>query len=255
MKNVLVLAMGSLREAMRDRILYGLMGTGALLLLILAMVSPMTLGARDKTFHDAGLAWLHASGFLTMLILGAWSLHRERERGIWLSILTRPVSRSEYLLGRIVGLLSVLFVTLIAVALVYFGMGWATGVKPLTQLPMVVAYIFLEMSILAGLILLFSTFTGFAMTVLLGLLLFTAGHLATDLLRFASMVDSAPVTAAATGLHWLLPHLEMFRIRHAVVDGAGPALVEIVPVLGYTLLYLAALVTLSVAIFSRREIR
>ena len=255
MKNMLVLAMGSLREAMRDRILYGLMGSGALLLLILAMVSPMTLGARDKTFHDAGLAWLHVSGFLTILILGAWSLHRERERGIWLSILTRPVSRSEYLLGRISGLLAVLAVTLIAVGLVYLGLGWATGVAPLTGLPIVLLYVFLEMSILAGLILLFSTFTGFAMTVLLGLLLFTAGHMATDLLRFAAMVDSAPVTAMATGLHWLLPHLEIFRIRHAVVDGAAPALGDSLPVLGYSLLYLAALVSLSVAIFSRREIR
>jgi ABC-type transport system involved in multi-copper enzyme maturation permease subunit len=255
MRNVAVLALGSLREALRDRLLYSLLALGALGLTILAMMAPMTLGARDKTFHDAGLAWLHLSGFLAMLILGAWSLHREREQGIWLGILSRPVSRQEFLLGRIGGLLLVLATTLTAVGLIYLVVGWSTGVAPLPGLPQALLYVFLEMSLLAGLILLFSTFTGFAMTVLMSLLIFVAGHMAADLLRMAEMADSTLLGAVMAGCHWLLPHMEIFRVRHELVDGGGPLWREILPVIGYSLLYLSALVGLATAVFARRELR
>lgn len=255
MRNAAVLALGSLREALRDRLLYALIALGAIILMLLAMMSPLSLGARDKTFHDAGLAWIHLSGLLTLLVLGAWSLHRERERGIWTFLLTRPLRRAEYLIGRIGGLLAVLFVTLTAIGLVYLGVGWLVGIPPLPGLPQALLYIFLEMSLLAGLVLFFSTFTGFAMTVLMALMVFVAGHMATDLLRFAAMLDQPAVDLAADGLHWLLPHLEIYRVRDDVVAGAAPGLGAVLPVLGYTLLYLTALLTLSAAIFSRREIR
>ncbi len=255
MRTVAVLAMGSLREALRDRLLYSLLSLGALGLTILALMAPMTLGARDKTFHDAGLAWLHLSGFLAMLILGAWNLHREREQGIWLGILSRPVSRQEFILGRITGLLLVLATTLVAVALIYLIVGFTTGVAPLEGLPQVLLYVFLEMSLLAGLILLFSTFTGFAMTVLMSLLIFVAGHMAADLLRFADMADNPAMSALIAGCHWLLPHMEIFRVRNELVDGGGPTWREIMPVIGYSMLYLSALVGLASAIFTKRELR
>lgn len=255
MMNVAVLALGSLREALRDRLLYTLFGLGAILLLVLAMMSPLTLGARGKTFHDAGLAWLHLSGFLTMLVLGAWSLHRERERGIWLSILTRPVSRQEFLLGRITGLLSVLAVTLLAITSLYLLVGWIAGVPPQPGLSQALIYIFLEMSILAGLILFFATFTGFAMTVMLSLTLFCAGHFSPDILRFAAMVDNKAVSIIAGCVHWIMPHMEIYRVRHALVEGQLPNPAQMLSVLGYTVLYLTALLGLSAAIFSRREIR
>ena len=94
MRNIGILVWASLRESMRDRLLLGLMATGTMVLLSLVFLAPMTLGAREKTFHDFGLAWIHASGFLILIVLGAWSLHRERERSILLPILTRPVHRS-----------------------------------------------------------------------------------------------------------------------------------------------------------------
>ncbi len=255
MRNVAVLALGSLREALRDRLLYSLLGLGALSLTILALMAPMTLGARDKTFHDAGMAWLHLSGFLVMLILGAWSLHREREQGIWLGVLSRPISRQEFLLGRISGLLLVLAMTLMSVSIIYLLVGMSTGVPPLAGLAQALLFVFLEMSLLAGLILLFSTFTGFAMTVLMSLFIFVAGHMAADLLRFAVMADSVMMSGLMAACHWLLPHMEIYRVRHELVDGGGLPWREVIPVVGYTLLYLSALVALAIAIFSRREIR
>ena len=269
MRVAAVLAWSALKEALRDRLLYSLLGLGALLLTVLAFMAPLTLGARDKTFSDVALAWIHASGLLAMLVLGAWSLHREQERGIWLGILTRPVSRQEYLIGRVMGLLGVLALMVGGAALVYLLVAWATGVPPVGHLAVGLLYIVfdfnktaegdlyivMEMSLLAGMVLLFSTFTGLVMTLFLALAMFAAGHLSADLLRFAELSHSAVIKGVALGAHWVLPHLELYRVRHDLVAGVAPAPDAILGALGYTLLYFTALVGGAAAIFSRREIR
>ena len=134
-------------------------------------------------------------------------------------------------------------------------MGWTTGVAPLAGLPRALLYVFMALSLLAGLILLFSTFTGFAMTVLMSLFVFVAGHMAADLLRFADMAANPALSALMAGFHWLLPHMEIYRVRHELVDGGGPPWREILPVIGYSMLYLSALVGLATAVFARRELR
>lgn len=255
MKRVGVLVLYSIQETLRDRLLLGLLAAGAILLLLVGLLAPMTLGARAKTFHDLGLAWIHLSGVLILLVLGAWTLHRERERGIWLTILTRPVTRAEYVFGRLLGLLSTLALTLLGSALVYALVAWITGVGPVAGLGVSLAYSFLEMSILAGLILLFSTFSGFALTVFLALAVFFAGHLSADLLRLAAMTENPLARGLTTVFHWLLPHLEIYRIRHALVGGTTPAPAEVLRHLGYALAYLGALAGIATTVFLRREIR
>ncbi|MBN2171050.1 MAG: ABC transporter permease [Candidatus Krumholzibacteriota bacterium] len=255
MKRVGVLVLYSVQETLRDRLLLGLLAAGAILLLLVGLLAPMTLGAREKTFHDLGLAWIHLSGVLILLVLGAWTLHRERERGIWLTILTRPVTRAEYVLGRLLGLLCTLALALLGSALVYSLVGWITGLGPTAGLGISLAYNFLEMSILAGLILLFSTFSGFALTVFLAMAVFFAGHLSADLLRLAALTDNSLARSLATAFHWLLPHLELFRVRNALVAGTAPAPLEALRDLGYALAYLGALAGIAITVFLRREIR
>ncbi|MBM4118533.1 hypothetical protein FJ251_12515 [bacterium] len=255
MRNVAVLTLAGLREALRDRLLHSLLGLGAIILGALALMAPLTLGGREKTFHDAALAWIHISALLTMLVMGAWNLHRERERGIWLGILTRPISRQEYLLGRLSGLLGALALVIIAATAIYLVIGWAMRVPLLPGLPTALLYVFLEMSLLAGFVLLFSTFTGLVMTLFLALAVFAAGHLSADLLRFAALTDSGFLRALALAAHWLLPHLELYRVRNSLVGGSPPPPDALLAALGYTLLYFTALVGAAAAVFARREIR
>lgn len=255
MRNVAVLTLAGLREALRDRLLYSLLGLGAIILGVLALMAPLTLGGREKTFHDAALAWIHVSAMLTMLVMGAWNLHRERERGIWLGVLTRPISRQEYLLGRLTGLLGALALMIGAATVIYLAIGWIMHVPLLPGLGTALLYVFLEMSLLAGFVLLFSTFTGLAMTLFLALAVFAAGHLSADLLRFAALTDSGFLRALALVAHWLLPHLELYRVRTGLVGGSVPGPDALLAALGYTLLYFTALVGAAAAIFARREIR
>ena len=255
MKRIGVLVYGSLQESMRDKVILTMLAIGSLLLFCVALTAPMTLGAREKTFHDMGLAWIHLSGLLVLLVLGTWILHRERERGIWLTILTRPVDRKEYLLGRFLGLLATLAATLAATGAIYSLIAVSTGIQPLPGLGYALLFTFLEMSILAGLLLLFSTVTGFTLSVLLALALYFAGHLSSDLLRIAELTDSLPLKWTTLGIHWLLPHLEIFRIRDDLVAGIVPTGKALLQCVLYAVLYIGALFGVSYGVFSRREIR
>jgi Cu-processing system permease protein len=255
MKRIGVLVLSSLRETLRDKIILVLIGIGSTLLLGIALVAPLSLGARDKTYHDLGLAWINLSGLLVLLVLGTWLLHRERERGIWLTILTRPVGRVQYLLGRFLGLLTTLGLTLIATGIIYALIAKATGIQPVAGLGYALFYTFMELSLLAGLLLLFSTVTGFTLSVLLALAVFFAGHMASDLLRMGKMTDSGTINGISHVFYWLLPHLEIYRIRDAMVAGDLPSVLDLLRSFLYTLLYLGALFGLAFAAFFRKEIR
>jgi len=255
MNKVGILALSSLQETLKDRLLAGLLLLGTAILIALVFMAPMTLGARDKTYHDFGLAWIHLSAFLILIVLGAWSLHRERERGIWVIILARPVTRGEYLLGRSLGLLGGLVMTVLAFTALYLLISHLAGIAPLPGLHWALLYTIMEMSILAGLVIFFSSVSGFAMTVFLSLAVFLAGHLAGDLIRFASLTESPALAKAALAMHWFLPQLEIYRIRDGLVSGAQPSAAAVGQAVLYTLLYGSALFVLSLAAFGRKELR
>ncbi|MCP4548986.1 MAG: ABC transporter permease subunit [bacterium] len=255
MRQIGILVLGNFKESVRDKLLLTMLGGGIILLGMIAVMSPLNLGARDKTFHDIGLAWIHISGMLILLLLGAWTIHREREKGIWLTVLTRPISRSQFMLGRLMGLLTTLAFTIVASTLIYSIIAMITGIGILPGIWRGALFIFLEMSLLAGLVLFFSSITGFAMTIFMAMAIFFAGHMSSDLLRAAVLAESSVLSGVMMFLNWLLPHMEMYRIRGALVGGDLPTVSQILHTACYSLFYLSALFALSMAIFSRKDIR
>ncbi len=111
---VAIIAFNSYREAVRARLLHGLLGlalaTGAYAL----VVSSFASRAQLRVLSDLGAASISLYGVLVAIVLGATSLYRELEQKTLFPILARPIQRWEYLLGKFLGSLLTLSVFIAA---------------------------------------------------------------------------------------------------------------------------------------------
>src|SRR5271156_1797281 len=107
---VLAIAMNTYREAVRARVLYGLFAVALATALYSLVVATLSLHQETRVVADLGAASISLYAVLVAIVLGATSLHREIELKTIFPILTRPLRRHEYVIGKYLGTLDTLLV-------------------------------------------------------------------------------------------------------------------------------------------------
>ncbi|MDB4993762.1 MAG: hypothetical protein JWM74_1194 [Myxococcaceae bacterium] len=110
LRRIVVIAMNAYRENVRARVLYGLMALALATCVYSLLVATLSLHQEARVVADLGSASISLYAALVAIILGATSLHREIELKTLFPILTRPLRRHEYLLGKYFGTLATLAV-------------------------------------------------------------------------------------------------------------------------------------------------
>lgn len=111
---IAVVAFNTYREAVRARILHGLFAVALATAAYALVVGAFANRAQLRAVSDLGAASLSLYGILVAVVLGASSLYRELELKTIFPILARPIHRTEYLLGKYLGI--VLTVTVFVTA-------------------------------------------------------------------------------------------------------------------------------------------
>lgn len=101
-------ALNTYREAVRARILHGLMGLAVGTCGYALVVGAYAMRNQNKVVSDLGAASISLYAILVAIVLAATSLYRELELKTIFPILARPIERHEYLIGKYLGTLLVL---------------------------------------------------------------------------------------------------------------------------------------------------
>ena len=107
---IFAIAMNTYREAVRARILYGLLAFALGTAVYSLVVATLSLRQEARVVADIGAASMSLYAVLVAIVLGATSLHRELELKTIFPILTRRLRRHEYLIGKYLGTLATLSV-------------------------------------------------------------------------------------------------------------------------------------------------
>lgn len=256
------------RESVRDRVPYSIVVFAVLMIGASYLISQLTAGQDVKIIKDLGLASLSMFGLIIAVFIGVGLVTKEVEKRSVYGLLTKPLSRAEFLLGKYAGLvmtlalnLSVMTLALYAV-LYYSNLIAPEGLRRSWEAPAVdprmlvsIVLIFAELMLVTALALFFSTFSSPLWATLLTLGLWVAGHFNTDLRNFGTVVDSAVVIWIARAIYYVVPNLAPFDVKAEVVHGIPIAARQVAYTLAYAALYIAVLLTASVTIFSRRDFK
>jgi ABC-type transport system involved in multi-copper enzyme maturation permease subunit len=189
------------------------------------------------------------------VFLGTSLLSKEVDRRTVYFVLSKPVARWEFVVGKALGLyltsfLSVLFMTAVLQLLVIAQSG-----DPRWLLWWVSAGIVLEIGVLIAFSVLFSTFTTPTLAALFSCSVFVIGHLTESLASIGARSKVAAVQWLSTAFFHLLPDLELFNFRNDAMYATAAPEGFYGRVLAYWIAYLALLLAAAVAIFSRRDLK
>lgn len=254
----LPIARNAFREAVRDRVLYNLVIFALLLIAGAIFLGELSAGQEAKIIVDLGLSAILFFGVFIAIFVGVGLVYKEIERRTLYAILSKPVGRGEFLLGKYLGLCLTLFVNVLIMGV---GLSLALilvqrGFDPLVvRIWPAILLIYVELMVLTGVALLFSSFSSPALSALLTFFVFTIGHLSADLKTLAHSMASAPARSLFAGLYYLLPNLANYNIitlsAHGVLPDARNVLLAIV----YGFIYVAVLLAATTLIFRRRNLK
>lgn len=104
MPRIYAITLNTFREAVRDRVLYGVLGFACAVLLFTLALAELSLHEQVRVVTDIGLASISLFSVLVAIFLGSSLLYKEIERKTLYVILPKPIRRTEFLLGKYFGI-------------------------------------------------------------------------------------------------------------------------------------------------------
>jgi ABC-type transport system involved in multi-copper enzyme maturation permease subunit len=262
------IAVSVFRESVRDRVLYNLVFFAVLLIASSYLLGQLTAGQDVKIIKDLGLAATAVFGLFIAVFIGIGLVSKEVERRSIYALLSKPISRSQFVAGKYAGLVLTLAVNLTVMTIALYAvlayLTWTTdpvvrtawdapGIDP--AMLKAVLLIFVELSLVTAIALFFSTFSTPMLSAALTFGLYIAGHFNRDLRNFDQIVESKAAAWLARGLYHVLPDLSAFDVKTQVVHGLPVSVGYLGITVMYGAVYIAALVLAATFIFSRRDFK
>lgn len=251
---VAAVAQSTFRECVRDRLFYLVGVFGVVLVASAVLVSPLTVGGQAKIVADVGLAAMSLLGFLVVVLVGGNMVRKELDRRTLATVLSRPVARLEYLVGKFAGLAVTLLAMLVLMGGLYVA-ALAMASAPLAWSHLAAVYlILLELLLLTAAAMLLSVVASPVLGSVFALGFFVIGHLAGSLADFVAGAPTAGVRLLGQALRYAVPNLEVFNLRAEVVHGDPVALGYLGLATLYAVAHVALCLLLTNALFARKDL-
>lgn len=254
------IALNTFREASRNRVLYGIAVVAFLMMMMAIVLGEMSLHEEARVARDVGISGVSLFGALTAIVLGVTLLYGEIQQRTIHSIVSKPLHRFEFVLGKYLGMAMMLTVMVAIFTLSMAILFHAQEVSFTSALIKAVVLAYVEVLVVAAVAVFFSSFSSPYLSGIFTLGVFVLGR-STEAMREAmSSKLSGPLSA---GLHSglaIVPDLHLFSISGSQVNGHLVTVHSdfvswgyVAMASGYGALYIGAMLLLAIIIFSRRD--
>jgi len=247
------IALNTIKEAIRDRILYLLLFFAAVCIICSRLLAIMTVGDRVKIIMDVGLASLSFFGALMAILLGTGLVYKEIDKKTIFTLLSKPIPRYQFLLGKYFGLVITLLVMLILMSLIFLLLVFLHTSQFEGRLLLPVFFIFWEMCLITAVALLFSCFSTPILSSLFTLSFYIIGHFSWGLETLIDKLPSGSGKIAARVFYTAIPDLENFNFKTEIVHGLAIPVPVLLNSLLYGFFYSGFVLALATLIFRKRD--
>ena len=249
------LAANTVREAIRNRVLYTLVFFAVLLIGTGVLLSTLSYVERERILQDVGLAAIRLFGAAIATFVGIGLIHSEVDRRTIYTILSKPLSRTEFLLGKYFGLLVTLWLQLLIMGGVFTACSLLVNAPLSSAHAVALVLTAMELALLAAIATLFSAFTTPMLASLFTVGLYLIGHLTRTLRDLGQGSPVAAVREMTAVLHRVLPDLESFNLTTQAVHGLPVTASDVFLPMVYGAGYAALVLCLAAIVFERRDFR
>ena len=251
------IATNTFREAVRDRVLYNLIAFALLLSGAAILVGQISIDIEKLVVINLGLTAVSLFGIVIAIFIGIGLVSKEIEKRTLYTVLSRPVRRWEFIVGKFFGLAGTLVVNAffmaigVFAALLYVAHHFS---RPDAWILVALYFIILQFLIICALALLFSSFSSPLLSAVFAFSLFVIGSFAEDLRGFAGMAHGLS-RWLASGAAYLVPNFSALNVISSVAHEQPIAGHLILYNTAYALTYAAMALCGAVLIFEHRDLK
>jgi ABC-type transport system involved in multi-copper enzyme maturation permease subunit len=248
-----VIALNTFKEAVRDRILYLLLFFAALSILVSRILALLTVGDRAKIIKDVGLASISFFGALMAILIGTGLVYKEIEKRTIFTLISKPMRRHEFLLGKFFGLVLTLLVMLALMSVIFLALVFFHTFSVEWKMLLAILYIFIELILITAVAILFSSFSTPILSSLFSLCFYLIGHFSWSLETLIKKIPAGILKVMAQIVYTILPDLENFNFKAEVVHGLTIPPQVLLYSAAYGFLYTVFILSLAILVFRRRD--
>jgi len=255
---VLAIALNTFRESVRDRVLYNLILFVLILVGASAFVSDLSVNIESEFTAALGLSAMLVFGAFIAIFIGVGLVYKEIDKRTIYNLLSKPVHRYEFIVGKYLGLCVTLLVNsgvmLLATTL---AISYVNGGFVRLQLAVLAAgyLVYLELALLIAVALMFSSFSTPLLSALFSFAVYIIGNFSRDLLQMAQLSDSAIGRAVLNVVYYLVPHLSNFSFITEASHGRLVPMRMALSATVYAIVYISILLSAAMLIFQKRNFK
>jgi ABC-type transport system involved in multi-copper enzyme maturation permease subunit len=247
------IASNTFKEAIRDRILYLLLFFAVISIVFSRLLALLTVGDRVKIIKDVGLASLSLFGALMAILMGTGLVYKEIDKKTIFTLLSKPIRRSQFIIGKFAGLILTLFIMIFLMSLIFMALLFFHTFKIEGKLFVAIFYIFLELILITSVAILFSCFSTPILSSIFSLSFYLIGHLSWGLETLIKKIRPGFTRTLARVFYTFLPDLENFNYKTEVVHGLPIPASSLIFSTIYGIFYTLFVLVLAILIFRKRD--
>jgi hypothetical protein len=282
-----IFAIGSntLLELVRQKVFYFMLLFAAIAIGVAFLASSMPFTEQFQVLKDASLGAMSIFSFLLVTLATAMILPKDMEERTLYTILAKPVSRLQYLLGKLLGVYLLLLVAILMMGVFFLIALFAREQFALTEifrdyapgpdrdaavaamkasafswnLVPAIGVIFMKSAVCGALTLAISTFaTSWIFTIMISVVVYIIGHIqpiGRDYWLAQTGINPSPVLRIFfAGIALIFPDMQLFNIVDEIIAGNAVPLWMFGQTFGLGLGYVAFYTLIGYLFFSNREL-
>lgn len=251
-RRIFVVVFTTFRENYRNKFFGVLFLLSVVLIFFSLLLGELSFEEHQKILFDVGMSGIHMVMLIMTIFMGSFTLQKEFERQTYMTLLASPLQRGEFLIGKIMGLWFLIFLTL-------YGLGILLNSLLGPGINSVNFWLIFYGMLLEGMVLLSCAFL-FALTLspVVSLLscfaVFLVGNWLDELEYFASRSDMPGYVDFAKIIRILIPNLQESNWRYFYLLEEGVPNARVAFVTGHLLVWSLFLFFMSYLMFKRKPL-
>jgi ABC-type transport system involved in multi-copper enzyme maturation permease subunit len=261
MKQVMIIARMTFREAIRNKVLYNIFLFALSVFILGIIIGNWSLGEKERVILDFGLAGLHFIALLIAIFIGIQLISKEIHSRTIYNSLAKPLLRSQFLLGKFFGLSVTLFVNLFLLALLLLGSLVILIHKFLPGIMIPIFFIYMEMLIIVAISIFFSIVTSTTLASFLTIFIYISGHLLGPVLEYLQNLENPTSNGLSVAYYLLkvvklvLPDFGVLNIIDEFVHHVSLASNFYLTAVLYAVFYLVIVMGCNLWLFRRKDLK
>lgn len=254
MKNTLTIAKYTFIEVYRSKIMLGIVFLAIGMLLMTMVASAFAYGAPEKIALDFAVGMMSIANLLIAVFLGVTLISKEIELRTLYMVLSRPISRFAFLVGKIIGLSTVLIINTISLTLIGLLCYKYLGGTGENLLYWVAFFSLMEAIIIMLFGVMFSLISNPSLASVFTILILVSGHTLTSTLsNFFAKASSLTMVILKYSL-FFIPDLDRMNLKDFLIYKQQVSNMFLFSNLLYVFIYIGILLSIVSIIFSRKNL-